>query len=228
MELNPKFQPPESYYQIDNNYVFLFYPNERKLLILKLKDYEMFEYTLNTEQSSIINKGNNNFSRIGDKIYFLMDNINRDVSINYISIDPVINNMTKVGSLYNKNNYLLYLIVTIMIFLFFSFFKIKKTKKTIQLKGNNLIYGKVIVPLDKKMIRIINLLLENDFVSNVKMNEIFHKDGINKIHLNREKNNCIEKINVLYKLHTNKKLILKRKSLFDKRMTEYYINNNIY
>ena len=77
------------------------------------------------------------------------------------------------------------------------------------------------------MIMTIDLLTQNKIVSNNVLNEIFYKEGINKIHLNREKNKCIEKINLLFHLHTSKKLIFKKRSSFDKRMTEYYLNEKL-
>lgn len=227
-KVSSSFHPPNSFYQIDDDYVFLFYPNQRKLMILKIEDLTLFEYTLNTEQASIINEENNNFSRIGDKLFCLNNDINGYVSMNSLSIDSVLKNMTKTGNLYKSQfNYTFYIVFLLIVVFIIYFFILKKSDKKIYTKNGNLIYGKVLIPIDEKMIETVNLLIKSDFVSNVSLNELFYKEGINKVHLNREKNNCIEKINVLFKIHTNKNLIFKRKSTFDKRMTEYYINKKI-
>lgn len=227
-EVNSNFTPPDSYFQIDENYVFLFYKLQRKILILKIKDLTLHQYILDTEESSIINEGNNNFAKVGENLYYLRNDINKNIFIKSIKINSVLDNMSKAGYLYTTNSYLFYLIITLIIFtVFITLYRFIKNDKVIEIKDLNLVYGKINIPMDGKMIDIIGLLMKSDFVSNVKINELFYKEGINKTHLNREKNNCINKINILFNLHTKKKLIFKRKSDFDKRMTEYYINKDI-
>ena len=49
-------------------------------------------------------------------------------------------------------------------------------------------------------------------------------NGQNPIHINREKNNNVDRINLLFQLHFNEDLILKKKSELDKRMMLYFIN----
>ena len=74
------------------------------------------------------------------------------------------------------------------------------------------------------MIKIINLLLSKSRVGNNELNQVFFDEGKNSIHINRQKNKCIDNLNQLFKTETGLTLIHKEKLELDKRIHVYFIN----
>ena len=91
----------------------------------------------------------------------------------------------------------------------------------------HLFYGKDKLEIDPKMKLIIELLMEGDTLKNSELNELFFRKGLNPIHINREKNLCIDKLNFLFKTKFNKEFVIKSKSVFDKRMIIYFLNPDL-
>ena len=97
-------------------------------------------------------------------------------------------------------------------------------KETIVLSNKKLIYKKKTIELTPQMSVVLQKLMKMDEVSNSELNDIFHKEGQNNIHINREKNNCIDKINLIMNLNFQDDLILRKKSDYDKRMVVFFLN----
>ena len=77
------------------------------------------------------------------------------------------------------------------------------------------------------MIKIVEEILLKKEVFNWELNEFFDYEKLNYSHINRLKNKIIEEINFKFELVFYQKLILKRKSELDKRITIYYLNPDL-
>lgn len=218
------FEFPRAYVQVNENYVFLFYPNHRKVKIVNTSSFDLFNYNLNQVESSIINKHNEDFLLEGDQLKFKIKNIDREIIPHSINIKSVINNMELEGNLLiEKPSYGYWLLLLIPLLALLTFIKLNK-KESVELRNKQLYFRKKTINLNEKMCAILEILLQNKEVSSAILNDIFFKEGHNPIHINREKNNNVDRINLLFQLHFNENLILKKKSELDKRMMLYFIN----
>ena len=225
INLKKSFEFPRSFYQVNNDHVFLFYPTKRKLKILKTSNFDLYNYNLNQVESSIINNNNENFNVEKDELVYTIRTIDRIEQQHRINIGSVLNNMIYEGNILDKEiNYSKYVILFPLILLSgLIYFRIIK-KETIVLSNNKLIYKKKKIELTPQMFDVLNKLITMSEVSNSELNDIFHKEGQNNIHINREKNNCIDKINLITNLNFQNDLILRKKSDYDKRMVVFYLN----
>ena len=225
VNLKKSFEFPRSFYQVNNDHVFLFYPTKRKLKILKTSNFDLYNYNLNQVESSIINNNNENFNIEKDELVYTIRTIDRIEQQHRINIGSVLNNMIYDGNILDKEiDYSKYVILfPLILLLVLMYFRIIK-KETIILSNNKLIYKKKTIELTPQMFDVINKLITMGEVSNSELNEIFHKEGQNNIHINREKNNCIDKINLITNLNFQNDLILRKKSDYDKRMVVFYLN----
>lgn len=225
INLKKSFEFPRSFYQVNNDHVFLFYPTKRKLKILKTSNFDLYNYNLNQVESSIINNNNENFNIEKDELVYTIRTIDRIEQQHRINIGSVLNNMIYEGNILDKEiNYSKYVILFPLILLSgLIYFRIIK-KETIVLSNNKLIYKKKKIELTPQMFDVLNKLITMSEVSNSELNDIFHKEGQNNIHINREKNNCIDKINLITNLNFQNDLILRKKSDYDKRMVVFYLN----
>ena len=117
--------------------------------------------------------------------------------------------------------------ILIVVILLVYFKRVRNPSTQLTLEGGHLIYGKVKIELDPKTERLVELILEKKTVSNKELNDLFYKKGQNMIHINREKNNCVERINLLFEMKTKRQLILKKQSLYDKRMNVFQLNKKL-
>lgn len=225
INLKKSFEFPRSFYQVNNDHVFLFYPTKRKLKILKTSNFDLYNYNLNQVESSIINNNNENFNIEKDELVYTIRTIDRIEQQHRINIGSVLNNMIYEGNILDKEiDYSKYVILFPLILLsVLMYFRIIK-KETIVLSNNKLIYKKKVIELTPQMFDVLNKLITMSEVSNSELNDIFHKEGQNNIHINREKNNCIDKINLITNLNFQNDLILRKKSDYDKRMVVFYLN----
>ena len=225
VNLKKSFEFPRSFYQVNNDYVFLFYPNKRKLKILNTSNFDIYNYNLNQVESSIINNSNENFILEKEELIYTIKTIDRIEQQHIININSVLNNMIYEGNILEKgvNYFKLMFLFPLTLLVVLIYLRIIK-KETIVLSKNKLIYKKKTIELTPQMVDVLNKLTEMDEVSNSELNDIFHKEGQNNIHTNREKNNCIEKINLVTNLNFQNDLILKKKSDYDRRMVVFFLN----
>ena len=225
VNLKKSFEFPRSFYQVNNDHVFLFYPTKRKLKILKTSNFDLYNYNLNQVESSIINNNNENFIVDKDELVYTIRTIDRIEQLHRINIDYVLNNMIYEGNILEKGvNYFKFLFLFPLILLVVLIYLRIIKKETILLSNKKLIYKKKTIELTPQMVDVLNKLIEMDEVSNSELNDIFHKEGQNNIHINREKNNCIDKINLIMNLNFQDDLILRKKSDYDKRMVVFFLN----
>jgi len=122
-----------------------------------------------------------------------------------------------------KPSYGYWLLLLIPLLALLTFINLNK-KESVELRNKQLYFRKKRINLNEKMCVILEILLQHQEVSSAILNDIFFKEGQNPIHINREKNNNVDRINLMFQLHFNEDLILKKKSELDKRMMLYFIN----
>ena len=135
------------------------------------------------------------------------------------------------------NNETLYLSIGVLVSLLFisiisfQLLKWNKKKNRIMTSNGHLVYKRRILNLDKKSVRIINLLLnsENEIISRDILN-ITEKPNLNYGHNTRIMNSKIEEINFRLKeiLHVKNDLISYKKSNTDKRIKVYTIDKSYF
>lgn len=227
-EVDKSFVFPNSYYQVDENHVFLFYPNERVLRILETSEFNLYNYNLNQVESSIVNKKNEDFFMEGDLLNFRIKSINRQVFEHQLNFKSVLENMVPVGSLLKKRYTSKWVVLfSVVLILSIVMYLLKKRSKGISTKNNLLCFKGKEIEIDKKMIKIVEEILLKKEVFNWELNEFFDYEKLNYSHINRLKNKIIEEINFKFELVFYQKLILKRRSELDKRITIYYLNPDL-
>ena len=231
-DLNDDFSPPKCYVESIPGYVFLFYPADRKLLILEKENLNLYTYILNQEQSRIAHVDSHNYVIHGDMIYFKITDIFQNKRVLGMDIQQILDNMVPLDeSLFDepmdRYKWGLFACIFIVVILLVYFKRLRKSSTPLTLEGGNLKYGKVKIKLDPKTERLMELMLEKKTVSNKELNDLFYKKGQNMIHINREKNNCVERINLLFEMKTKRQLILKKQSLYDKRMNVFQLNKKL-
>ena len=226
-DLFDSFEHPRSYFNLNEDYVLLINA-QRKSFIVDKKTLDFYSYKLNVKENTSVMESNYLISE--NQLYFESRDNNMNPSVVSLSIDTLIDNMKKEGTFIKSNwNSLIYFSIT-FIFLIPVYIigrKIFFKKDSISIDEKTLHYGSVKIDLEDKMIKVVSLLLNQEKVSNNQLLEIFHVEDQNRIHINREKNNCIDRINLIFELKTKKQLIHKEKSLVDGRMIDYYINKNL-
>ena len=223
--LNNSFEYPRAYFDLNEDYVLLI-NTKRKSLILNKETLEFYSYKLNVKENSVIS--DSDYLILNNQLYY--ESNERDSSyVVLMNIVPLIDNMKNEGD-FIKSNWDSFKYFSITLICLISVFIIRKIflkKKQLYLDQELLHYGPVKISLDSKMVKVLSLLLKNEKVSNNQLLEVFFVENQNKIHINREKNNCVDRINLIFDLKTKKQLILKKKSLLDGRMIEYYINKDL-
>ena len=220
------FEYPRSYFDLNQDYVLLINP-QKEGFILNKKTLYFYSYNLNTHENSVIH--NSDSSIIENELYFETKDSNMNSKITSINIDSLIINMKKEGYFIKSNWDFLFYVLMILSGLVFVFImeKIFFKKKSIYINEKILNYGSIKIQLNDKMDEVLSLLLNQEKVSNSQLIDVFYVKNQNRIHINREKNNCIDRINLMFELKTNKQLIHKEKSLLDNRMIDYYINKEL-
>ena len=225
-DLNPNFNLPENFIQINNKYLFLFYRKERKILIYDIPNEIMFEYKLNQNQSQIVSNRPMSITSTTNKIYYVSKNQDLEEYINLIDIQNVLDNMVELDMNFrkdrkNQNIYLSFFFLSIIIIL--TYYRERKNSEYI-LRDNKLFFENRFIELDSEMIEIMKLILEDKEVENSVLNKVFEIEGHNIDHINRRKNKKIEELNISWKSVFGQKLIQKIKSKKDKRMIVYKLN----
>ena len=226
-DLKDSFEYPRSYFDLNQDYVLII-NKQRKGFILNKETLDFYSYKLSVKENSVI--FNSDFSIIENKLYFETKDSRMNSNVTSLKIDSLIDNMKKEGSFIKSNwndPFYVLMILSGLVFIFI----VKKIffhKKSISLNQKTLNYGRTKIELNDKMVEVLSLLLNQEKVSNSKLLDIFYVKDQNRIHINREKNNCIDRINLMFELKTNKQLIQKEKSLLDNRMIDYYLNKDLY
>lgn len=227
-EINPDFEFSKNYIDINENYLFLLpHTAKKNLRILDKNTLELFEYKLNLGETGFSKLHEDNFVVKNNKLIYTSNNLNQDKEIKSFDVTSKINNKSSIPEeIILKSNIGLktYVIISILITLLSFLFYFKFTKKGLRIAHDNLIYKNTKFRIDQNSIKIINLLLSKSRVGNNELNQVFFDEGKNSIHINRQKNKCIDNLNQLFKTETGHTLIHKEKLELDKRILVYFIN----
>ena len=220
------FEIPRSYFILNNDYVLLI-NLQRKSFIVNKKTLEFYSYKLNPKENTT--SYDSDFLIFNNQLYYESKDSNMNFTVNSLSIESLIDNMKKEGYFIKSNWDTLFYTLMILSGLVFIFIvkKIFFKKKSISIIEKTLHYGRIKIELNDKMNEVLFLLLNQEKTSNNQLLEIFNVENQNRIHINREKNNCIDRINLMFELKTKKQLIHKEKSPLDNRMIDYYISKDL-
>ena len=225
-ELIDSLEHPRSYFNLNEDYVLLI-NGQRKSFIVDKNTLDFYSYKLNVRENTVVMESN--FLIEKNQLFYESRDKDMNISVASLDIESLINNMKFEGKIIKyKWNFLIYFSISLILLIPF-YIVGRKTlfkKKSISLDEKTLQYGSVKIDLEDKMIEVVSLLLNQEKVSNNQLLELFQVENQNRIHINREKNNCIDRINLIFELKTKKQLIHKEKSLLDGRMIEYFINKN--
>ena len=198
------------------------------MLILDTEDLNFYKYKLTQSESRINNEANENFVINNGTLYYTIKDIFEHNDIGKLNIEGIINNMKMAYNLKkNDFNYLPLILLILFPTLIIVLKKVISRPKTLVVEKMNLRYGQKSIPLNSKMLEVIDCLLKNQVANSNELNEFFYKKNQNLFHVNRKKNNCVDEINLLFKAKTNLDLIVKNRNEFDKRMVEYQINPSL-
>ena len=128
-KVNSKIKKPESYIDLNNEYVLLFYPDSNKILIVKKDDYSVSEYTMSLRQSHLTNKNHTKFGVNGDELFYISNDVNGKIYIRSMDFKSVIKNSSPLNiSIFSDNTLTYQISMVIGFFLFIIFVFINKNK----------------------------------------------------------------------------------------------------
>ena len=224
-EIELSFIFPFSYKSIDDDFVFLFPKKASEgLRILDKKSFEIYESNLSIGESDFYQGKGFNFSVLGDKLFYISENINKQKIVKSINIDSRINSKKLSKQKLIKTEDELYIIGVLLILLILVYLYFNPRNNTLFITPSYVKFNQTKIKLDSKSVQLLKLLSEKSKVSNSQMNDIFYNNELNPIHVNRTKNNAVKHINDLFYKKFKWELILKQKKDHDKREVEYFIN----
>ena len=233
-KVNPKIKKPDSYIDLDNGYVLLFYPSTNKMLIIKKDDYSVSEYNMSLRQSSLSNKRHIKFGVYEDEIFYISNEVNGQPYIQSMDFKYIIENSSPLNIYMFKDNSLIYQILMLIgFFLFITFVFIlirnkNKNKNKLYINGPVLFINKTRILKDERSVKIISILLNNTSVTNSELNDNFSSNGLNLNHVNREKNKFINHLNIKLSSYLDQNFITREKHEYDKRMIIFKINKDLF
>lgn len=228
----------QSLFEIDNwNYLFhidekLYYINDSEI-----KEINPYKNTIRTYNRPILlNKlvYRNIFSNpifYKGYLYYVtfIDNSN-SVAINKISEQQLLERETEVASLYNPYNPWWKLIYLLVIPLAYSFFrigrKLRKVPEKLKFDKNGVVYKGVVYDLSNVELRILKKLLENDYLYKSDVDDLVLELKYTLITTNKVMKELNYKLKLILK--TDQEIIHIKKSLVDKRYTEYSIEQSYF
>ena len=228
-EIDESFIFPRDYVDVNEDMIFLF-PDTHKeeLRILDKNSLNLFQYRLSIGDRGFYRSTKGLYKVIDGSIFYLSKNINKEISIKSFLIDPIIKNKKQIQQRIIKETHLelISLLILLCVVMLVTFYKVRN--KGVRVSKTYLWFNNSKIKMDPKSIQIIYLLIKKQYVSNNTLNELFYRDGLSSIHINRQKNIYVENINKLFFKLSDKKLIYKQKTIDDKRLVEYFINPNVH
>lgn len=233
-KVNPKIKKPESYIDLNNEYVLLFYTDSNKILIIKKDDYSVSEYSLSLRQSHLTNKNHTKFGVNGDELFYISNDVNGKIYIRSMDFKSVIKNSSPLNISIFSDNTLIYQISMVtgsFLFIIFVFILIRnknKNKNKLHINRSGLFINKTQIFEDERSIEIIYKLLNNEYLTNSELNDYFSSNGLNLNHINREKNKFIDNLNIKLSSYLDQDFIKREKDEYDKRMIIFKINKDLF
>jgi len=233
-KVNPKIKKPQSYIDLNNEYVFLFYPDSQKILIIKKDDYSVSEYTMSLRQSHLSNKHHTKFAVHEDEIFYISNDVDGKIYIRSMDFKSIIENSSPLNiSIFSDNILIFRILLVIGFFLFITFVFIlirnkNKNKNKLHINGPVLFINKTPILEDEKSVKIIRNLINNPYLTNSELNNYFSSNGLNLNHINREKNKFINHLNIKLSSYLDQDFITREKDKYDKRMIVFKINKDLF
>ena len=233
-KVNPKIKRPDSYVDLDNGYVFLFYPSTNKILIVKKDNYSVSEYTMSLKLSSLVNGRHTKFGVYEDEVFYISNDVNGEIYIQSMDFKSIIENSSPLNiSIFSDNILIFRILLVIGFFLFITFVFIlirnkNKNKNKLHINGPVLFINKTPILEDEKSVKIISILLNTTSVTNSELNDNFSSNGLNLNHINREKNKFINHLNIKLSSYLDQDFITREKDKYDKRMIVFKINKDLF
>lgn len=226
--LNKTFKPPQSYIRINRQFLFLFYPDEQLIKVYDTKTNDVFVYNSQSNISYINNKYDNNFIIDEGKLYFIIEDINKELRIENLDINEILDNkkITNIKILEENNNYFLFTML-LFVFVIFIFLLLRKKiilKRQLYINGDVLFFRNEKITLSPIQSSYLKLMIEKGSINSDEFNSFFEDKNLNRSHVYRLKNNSLKEFNLIFETKFGGKIILFKKNDLDKRMTSYFIN----
>lgn len=228
-EIDESFIFPKDYVDVNDDMIFLFpYTTKQHLRILDKNSLKLFQYKLSIGERNFTRKDNRLFKVVGDNLIYTSENVDKKTSIKSMFIDQIIENKVELDQRVVRKNYLYHSLLFALIIVIILYIVYREKNKGLRISSSHLLFHNDKLKLDKKSIEIVQMLIKKPLANNNELNELFYREGLSSIHINRQKNNYIDKINTDFYIISNKELIIKQKMMNDKRLVEYFLNPEIY
>lgn len=228
--LNKQFINPYSYVQ-NKNQLILFYRKKSQLIIYNLDTESLKSFSIPKEISNSVVPQSELKVKDEDLVFITSDinsnEVNFKLDLNVIENNSIQIDESFYSKTFNFKDYKYILLIPfslLLVIIVIRFKRVKEYKLVMTEKG--LSVNKKIFIDDKEQIKIINLLLEQTKVYNQDLNDLFSYKNQNSIHINRYKNQLIDKINLKLFEIVNEDIITKTKDESDKRISLYQIKEN--
>lgn len=230
-KINPDFEFPNIHIDVDDDFMFLI-PNTKaaNLRILNKNTLEVFDYKLNIGESGFTKTEGDNYLVKNNKLIYTIYDLNRNKEIKSLDVIPIIDNKSSINDdlILKSKTGLKMLVISLFTFIFLVvLIYFRFIKKGLKISKEYLIYKNSKIKINYNTTQLLEMLLAQKKVSSNQLNELFYVEGLNPIHINRQKNKCIDNLNQLFKLNTGNTLIYKEKSESDKRIILYFINPKV-
>ena len=228
-EIDESFIFPKDYVDVNDDMIFLFpYTTKQHLRILDKNSLKLFQYKLSIGERNFTRKDNRLFKVVGNNLIYTSENVDKKTSIKSMFIDQIIENKVELDQRVVRKNYLYHSLLFALIIVIILYIVYREKNKGLRISSSHLLFHNDKLKLDKKSIEIVQMLIKKPLANNNELNELFYREGLSSIHINRQKNNYIDKINTDFYIISNKELIIKQKMMNDKRLVEYFLNPEIY
>jgi hypothetical protein len=230
-KINPDFEFPNIHIDVDDDFMFLI-PNTKaaNLRILNKNTLEVFDYKLNIGESGFTKTEGDNYLVKNNKLIYTIYDLNRNKEIKSLDVIPIIDNKSSINDdlILKSKTGLKMLVISLFTFIFLVvLIYFRFIKKGLKISKEYLIYKNSKIKINYNTTQLLEMLLAQKKVSSNQLNELFYVEGLNPIHINRQKNKCIDNLNQLFKINTGNTLIYKEKSESDKRIILYFINPKV-
>ena len=207
-------------------------PNTKaaNLRILNKNTLEVFDYKLNIGESGFTKTEGDNYLVKNNKLIYTIYDLNRNKEIKSLDVIPIIDNKSSINDdlILKSKTGLKMLVISLFTFIFLVvLIYFRFIKKGLKISKEYLIYKNSKIKINYNTTQLLEMLLAQKKVSSNQLNELFYVEGLNPIHINRQKNKCIDNLNQLFKINTGNTLIYKEKSESDKRIILYFINPKV-
>ena len=92
-KINSKLKRPDSYLDLNNKHVLMFYPKEREILIINKDDYSISEYKMSLQERHITNKRDKKFGINNGELFYVSNDVDKQRYIRSMNLESIVKNM---------------------------------------------------------------------------------------------------------------------------------------